>query len=64
MQLEEMEREATQVTDETTQFWGIVFQDTQLQEARGKLETLNTFLKVIPLVIQITNAIELKILQQ
>ena len=66
-----MEQEAKRVTDATAKFWGSVVQDTQLeqltmqlQQAEGKLETLNTSLKVISLLIQITNFIELKSLQQ
>ena len=35
-----------------------------LQEAEGKLATINTSLKVLPLVVQITKSVELKELQQ
>ena len=70
-QLEEMEQEAKRVTDATTQFWGSVVKDAQLeqlnmqlQEAGGKLETLNTLLKAMPLVVHVMKASGLKALQQ
>ena len=37
---------------------------TQLQEAKGKLETLKTSLKGMPPVVQVTKVVELKALQQ
>ena len=46
------------VTDATTQLWGSIFQDEQLEkltkqlwEVEGKLETLNILLRTLPPVI-------------
>ena len=70
-QLEEMEQEAKKVTEETTQFWGSVVQDeqleqlnTQMQEEEGQLATLKTSLRALPPVVQITKSAQLKELQQ
>ena len=70
-QLEEMEQEAKKETDVTTQFWGSVVQDeklekvtTQLQDAKGQIETLKTSLRNMPLMVQITKSVELKDMHQ
>ena len=69
--LEEMEKEAKKFTDATTQFWGSVIEDEklvkltkQLQDEEGQLETLNTTLRTMPLVFQITKSKEMKEFQQ
>ena len=70
-QLEEMEQEEKKVIEVTTQFWGSVVHDkkleqltTQLQEAKGQLETLETSLRALPPDFQITKSTQLKELHQ
>ena len=70
-QFEEMEQDANNITEETTQFQGNIVQyeqldqvKKQLQEAEGQLVTLKTTIRAMPPIIQITWSIELKELQQ
>ena len=70
-QFEEMEQDAKKITEATTQFWGNVVKDEQLekltkqlQEAEGQLVTLKKTLRTMPPIVQIMWSIELKELQQ
>ena len=62
IQFEEMDQDAKNITEAMTQFLGSVIQDEQLekltkqlQEAKGKLETLNMALRTMPPIVQIIN---------
>ena len=66
-----MEQEAKTIMEETTHFWQSVVQDEQLdhltmqvQEVEVQLMTLKTSLRSMPSMVQITQAEELKDLQQ
>ena len=70
-QFDDMEKDAKKVMEETTQFWGSVIQDEQLdqltkqlQEAETQLETLKTVLRKMPQIVSIKQFAELKELQQ
>ena len=69
--LEDSEKAAKRITNETTQFWISVVQDeqlqklsTQLHEAKAQLIEMRVSLKKMPLIVKVTKAVELKALQQ
>ena len=60
-QFSHMKQEAKFIMEETTQFWQSIVQDEQLdqltvqvQEEEGQLKTLNSIVKAMPLMVQIT----------
>ena len=67
---EETKQDAKNIMEATTQFWGSVIQDEQLeqltkklQEAENQLEMLKTTLKTMPPLVSITWSAELKEIQ-
>ena len=70
-QFDEMEQDAKNIMEATTQFWGSVIHDEQLekltihlQEVKNQLETLKTTLRTMPPLVSITRSIEINELQQ
>ena len=70
-QFDDMEKDAKKVMEETTQFWGSVIQDEQLdqltkqlQEVDNHMEILKTTLRKMPQIVSIKQFAELKELQQ